>query len=184
MVATDFRTQTQTSVWTIDPSHSSVEFSVKHMMFATVKGRFSDVQGTISLDEDSHATSAVDVEIAAASVDTRDEKRDAHLRSADFFDAETYPTITFKSTKVEPKGANRAAVTGDLTIRGVTREVVLDTEETGRGQSPFGQDVIGFTATTTINRKDYGLNWNAALESGGVLVGDEVRITLDVEATR
>ncbi len=177
-------TATTTTVWTIDPSHSAVEFSVKHMMFTTAKGRFPDVTGTITLDDEDHATSAVDVEIAATSIDTRDEKRDEHLRSGDFFDAGTHPTITFKSTKVEPKGGNRAAVTGDLTIRGVTRQVVLDAEENGRGKSPFGQEVIGFTATTTVNRKDFGLNWNAALETGGVLVGEDVKITLDIEANR
>ena len=180
MVTTDNQT---TTVWTIDPSHSSVEFAVKHMMFTTVKGRFAGVKGTITLDDDSHTTSAVDVEIDVHTIDTRDEKRDGHLRSPDFFDAERFPTITFRSTRVTPTGDNTAKITGDLTMHGVTREVTIDAEETGRGTSPFGPQVIGFTATTTLNRKDYGLNWNAALESGGVLVGEEVKITLDVEST-
>jgi len=180
MVTTD---KTTTTVWTIDPSHSSVEFAVKHMMISTVKGRFAGVKGTITLDDQSHNTSAVDVEIDVHTVDTRDEKRDGHLRSPDFFDAEHYPTITFRSTRVTPTGDTTAEVTGDLTMHGVTHEVTLDTEETGRGTSPFGPQVIGFTATTNLNRKDYGLGWNAALESGGVLVGEDVKISLDVEAT-
>ena len=184
MVTTDKTSQETTTVWTIDPSHTSAEFAVKHIMFTTVKGRFSGVKGTITLDEDNHAASAVDVEIDVHTIDTRDEKRDGHLRSPDFFDAAHYPTITFRSTKVVPTGEHTAKITGDLTMHGVTREVTLDAEETGRGRSPFGTEVIGFTATATLNRKDYGLNWNAALESGGVLVGDEVKITLDVEATR
>ncbi len=169
--------------WEIDSAHSLVEFAVKHMMFTTVKGRFAAVDGTIRADEGDPANSAVQVTIAVASIDTRDEKRDGHLRSPDFFDAEHHPTITFRSTRVTPTGDTTANVTGDLTMHGVTREITLDAEETGRGTSPFGPQVIGFTATTTLNRKDYGLGWNAALESGGVLVGEDVRISLDVEAT-
>lgn len=184
MVTTEQTSRQTMSVWTIDPAHTSAEFAVKHMMFTTVKGRFSGVKGTITLDDDSHTTSAVDVEIDVHTIDTRDVKRDGHLRSPDFFDAEHYPTITFRSTRVTPTGDTTAKITGDLMMHGVTREVTLDAEETGRGTSPFGPEVIGFTATTTLNRKDYGLTWNAALESGGVLVGDEVKITLDMEATR
>lgn len=175
-------TATATTVWTIDPSHSAVEFSVKHMMFATAKGRFSDVMGTITVDNEHGGNSSVEVEIAAASIDTHDAKRDEHLKAADFFDVETYPTITFKSTEVEPAGDSNLKVTGDLTIRGVTRPVVLDAEFNGQGTNPWGQGVISYSAHTKINRKDFGLNWNAALESGGVLVGDEVKITIEIEA--
>jgi polyisoprenoid-binding protein YceI len=174
-------TATATTTWTIDPSHSVVEFSVKHMMFATVKGRFTEVTGAINLDNKNVANSSVEVTIGAASIDTRDEKRDEHLRSADFFDAETYPTLEFKSTSVEAKG-NDLKVTGDLTIHGVTKQVVLNTEFNGQGSNPWGQQVISYSASTKINRKDFGLNWNAALESGGVLVSDEVKIVIEIEA--
>jgi polyisoprenoid-binding protein YceI len=174
-------TATNATVWTIDPSHSVLEFSVKHMMFATVKGRFTEVAGTITLDNENVANSSVDVTIGAASIDTRDEKRDEHLRSADFFDVETFPNLTFKSTSVEAKGDN-LKVTGDLTIHGVTKQVVLDSELNGQGANPWGQQVISYSASTKINRKDYGLNWNAALESGGVLVSDEVKISIEIEA--
>lgn len=176
--------QAATSVWTIDPAHSNVEFAVKHMMFTTVKGRFGGVDGKIELNENDLADSFVNVTIDVNSVDTRDEKRNAHLRSADFFDTEQFPEITFKSTKVESAGDDEFKVTGDLTIHGVTKPVVLDVEQTGRGKNPWGQEVIGFEATTKINRKDFGLNWNAALESGGVLVSDDVKISIDIEATR
>src|SRR5690348_16423175 len=178
MVSTQI--QTETSVWTIDPAHSNVEFAVKHMMFTTVKGRFAGVDGQIELNENDLADSFVNVTIDATSVDTRDEKRNAHLRSADFFDVETHPTLTFKSTKVESKRDDDFKVTGDLTMHGVTKSVVLDVEQTGRGKNPWGQEVIGFEAKTKINRKDFGLNWNAALESGGVLVIDEVKIAIDI----
>jgi polyisoprenoid-binding protein YceI len=174
-------TATTTTTWTIDPSHSVVEFSVKHMMFATVMGRFTEVTGAINLDNQNVANSSVEVTIGAASIDTRDEKRDEHLRSADFFDAETYPTLEFKSTSVEAKG-NDLKVTGDLTIHGVTKQVVLNTEFNGQGSNPWGQQVISYSASTKINRKDFGLNWNAALESGGVLVSDEVKISIEIEA--
>lgn len=172
-----------TSTWSIDPAHSSVEFAVKHMMFATAKGRFSDVKGTITLDEQDPTNSKVDVEIAVASIDTRDEGRDTHLRSPDFFDAETFPTMTFQSTGVEPADDGTLRVTGTLQIRDVAKDVVLDATLNGRGTSPFGPQVIGYSAATTINRKDFGLNWNAALEAGGVLVGEEVKISIDLEAT-
>jgi len=172
------------TTWEIDPKHSLVELSVKHMMFTTVKGRFGDVKGTIVIDDSNPANSSVEAEIAAASIDTREEQRDAHLRSADFLDAETYPTITFKSRRVEgARGSDSLKVTGDLTMRGVTRDVVLDTTLNGRGKNPQGQDVAGFTAETTINRKDFGLNWNAALESGGLLVSDAVKILIEVQAS-
>ncbi len=178
---TDTQIRTGTSNWAIDASHSHVEFAVKHMMFSTVKGSFSGVSGTITLDEENIANSSVTVEIDASTINTRDEKRDAHLRSADFFDVEQYPTITFTSTKVEPNGDD-LRITGDLTMHGVTMPVVLEAEFTGRGMSPFGMEVIGYTAKTKINRSDFGLTWNAALETGGVLVGDEIKITIDIEA--
>ena len=172
------------TIWQIDPAHTLVEFAVKHMMFATVKGRFGGVRGTIVEDAADPSRSSVEVEIEAASIDTRDEKRDAHLRSPDFLDVESYPTITFKSSRVEHAGRDRLRVVGDLTIHGTTREVVLDTTINGRGTTPFGQEVAGFTAETTINRRDFGLNWNVALEAGGVLVGDTVKILLEVEALK
>ncbi|MEJ7900704.1 MAG: YceI family protein [Thermomicrobiales bacterium] len=175
-------TATTTTVWTIDAVHSSVDFSVKHMVFATAKGRFSDVKGTIALDSEKVANSTVKVEIAADSVDTRDAKRDEHLKSADFFDAETYPTLAFTSTKVESAGGSNLAVTGDLTIHGVTKQVVLETEFNGQGTNPWGQGVISYTAHAKINRKDFGLSWNSALESGGVLVGEDVKIAIEIEA--
>ena len=172
------------STWSIDPAHSHVQFAVRHLVVSTVKGRFGDVGGTIALDEQHLAGSSVEVEIDAATVDTREERRDAHLRSADFLDVERFPTITFRSTRVEPGRGDAFRVVGDLTIHGVTRQVVLEGEQTGRGPSLSGAEVIGFEATTKINRRDFGLTWNATLETGGVVVGDEVKITIDVEATR
>lgn len=174
-------TATTTTVWTIDHSHSVVEFAVKHMMFATVKGRFSDVSGAITIDHENLANSHVDVTIDAASVDTHDDKRNGHLRSADFFDTENHPALTFRSTRVVPHGQD-LTVTGDLTIRGVSHPAILDVEFNGQGVNPWGQQVISYSATTKINRKDYGLNWNAALETGGMLVGDEIKITIEIEA--
>ena len=172
------------ATWAIDPAHSLVEFGVKHMMFTTVKGRFATVSGTIVTHDANPATASVRAEIAAASIDTREAQRDAHLCSPDFLDAERYPTLTFRSTQVAPRGRGRYVVTGDLTIRGVTREVSLEVELTGRGTDPWGNERVGFTATTAINRKDFGLTWNQALEAGGVLVGDEVKVFLEVQATR
>ncbi|HEX6939236.1 MAG TPA: YceI family protein [Longimicrobiales bacterium] len=172
------------STWTIDPAHTTVEFVVKHMMIAKVKGRFADVSGTIVLDEDALERSSVEVEIAAASIDTRVADRDAHLRSADFLDVENHPKLTFRSRRIEPAGEGAFRVVGDLTIRGTTREVVLDVEDQGRGKDPWGGERAAFSATTEIDRRDYGLVWNAALETGGVLVGDNVRINIEVEAVR
>jgi polyisoprenoid-binding protein YceI len=181
MTAAD--TQTQTTLWTIDPNHSTVEFSAKHMMFATVKGRFGSVSGTIDFDPANPTAGSVNVEIDAASVDTRVADRDKHLRSADFFDVENFPKLTFRSTRIEQKD-DEFIVYGDLTIRDVTREVALETEFQGVGKSPWGQEVAGFEAKTKINRTDFGLTWNTALESGGVLVGDEIKINIYVEALR
>lgn len=172
------------TVWQIDPAHTTVSFSGKHMMFTTVRGGFRDVTGTILLDDANPAASSVEVAIDAGSIDSGVEQRDGHLKSADFLDVENHPTIAFTSTKVEPRGAERARVTGDLSIRGVTRPVTLDVQLTGKGTNPWGKEVVGFEARTTINRKDFGLTWNVALEAGGFLVSDEVKIELDVQAVK
>lgn len=166
----------------IDTSHSSVGFAVRHLMISKVRGTFARWQGTITLDDDL-ARSSVEVKIEAASIDTKDEKRDAHLRSADFFDADTYPRMTFASKRVEVVGP-RLHVTGDLTIRGTTREVVLRVEQLGLAKDPWGNQRAAFSASTSIDRKDFGLHWNQVLEAGGVMVGDKVEITLDVEAVQ
>ena len=176
--------QTGTSTWQIDPAHTLVEFAGRHMMVTTVKGRFKGVRGTITIDEADPARSAVEAELDAASLDTGNEQRDAHLKSPDFLDVEKYPTITFRSTRAQPQGNERARVTGELTVHGVTREVTLDTELTGFGRNPFGKEVAGFEARTTLNRKDFGLTWNMALETGGVLVSDTLKVEINVEATK
>jgi polyisoprenoid-binding protein YceI len=177
-------TQNALSTWTIDQSHSLAEFSVRHMMVSTTRGQFQTVEGSLQINESDLTQSSVDVTIDVASLTTRDEKRDEHLRSADFFDATTFPTITFKSTGIEQKKSDKYLVHGDLTIRGVTRPVVLETEFNGFGTSPWGQTVAGFEADTEISRKDFGLEWNVALETGGVLVGDKVKIHIEVEAIK
>ncbi len=177
-------TSATATTWKIDPSHSLIEFSTKHMMFTTVKGRFADIEGTITLDEANPEQSSTEATIAAASIDTRAEQRDVHLKSADFFDVEKHPTLTFKSTKVEVQGNESAKVTGDLTIKDVTRSITMDVTLNGLGKNPFGQEVAGFTAETTINRKDFGLNWNVALEAGGMLVSDTIKITLEIQAAK
>jgi polyisoprenoid-binding protein YceI len=173
-----------TTSWQLDPAHTQIWFSVRHMMFATVKGQFTRFAGEIEIAEDDAIGLRVDVEIDAASVDTHNDQRDTHLRSADFFDVENHPKLTFVSRDVERVAGGRFRVRGDLTIRGVTREVVLDAEETGRGRDPWGAEKIGFTAETRVDRKQFGLMWNQALEAGGVLVSDEVRISIDGQATR
>jgi polyisoprenoid-binding protein YceI len=175
---------TKISTWQIDPAHTTVEFAIKHLMVTTVKGYFGDVRGTIVIDEADPARSLVDATIGAASIDTRNAQRDAHLRAPDFLDVERYPTITFRSRRVEPRGTNAARIIGDLTIRDVTREVVLDATLEGRGRDPWGNERIGFSARTTIDRRDFGLTWNEPLETGGFLLGDQVEISLDVEAIR
>ncbi len=170
--------------WKIDPSHTRAGFSVRHMMIANVHGQFETVTGTVNFNEADPARSTVDVQIDVASLNTRDEKRDAHLRSADFFDAEKYPYLTFKSRRAEKLGENHGRLIGDLTIRGITHEVALDVEYTGQAKSPWGTTSAGFTARTKINRKDWGLNWNVALEAGGVLVGDTVNIDIEAEIVK
>jgi len=175
-------TATATSTWNIDPAHSMAEFKVKHMMISNVKGSFPKVSGVLTLDETDLTKSHVEATIDVSSVQTRDEQRDGHLKSADFFDVEKYPTMTFKSTSVKLTGADSGVVEGDLTIKGVTRKVAFDVEgPTAPAKDPWGNTRVAVSATTKISRKDYGLTWNAALETGGVLVGDEVTITLDVQ---
>ena len=169
------------TLWKIDPAHSLIEFGVRHLMITTVKGRFGGVEGTVQLDEADPAFADVDVRIDAASIDTREPQRDAHLRSADFFDAEKYPHLTFTTKRPIKRRGNEFELVGDLTIHGVTREVVLDVTEEGRGKDPWGGERLGFSATTKIKRSDFGLTWNQALETGGVLVGDDIKISLDLE---
>jgi polyisoprenoid-binding protein YceI len=183
-MTTDTLTQKQTR-WNIDSSHSQAEFTVKHMMITKVRGRFSDVEGSIHLDGENPENSRVKVEIDAASIDTREEDRDAHLRSEDFLNAEEYPTLTFESKRVEGLELEDGAqfkVIGDLTIRGTTKEVELDATFEGGGQDPWGNQRVAFSADTSIDRRDFGLTWNQALETGGVLVGNEVKIHLEAQA--
>lgn len=170
--------------WIIDDSHSLIQFTVRHMMISKVRGRFDRFSGTIAADEQNPANSAVNVQIEAASINTRDAKRDAHLTSPDFLDVASYPYITFVSKRIEVLDESHGRITGDLTIRGVTREVTLDVEYNGQARSPWGTVSAGFHAHTTINRKDWGLTWNMALETGGVLVGDELEIDIEVELIR
>jgi polyisoprenoid-binding protein YceI len=174
--------QTSTTTWKIDPAHSTAEFKVKHMMIANVKGQFSKVSGALVLDESDLANSRVEANIEAASIHTRDDQRDAHLKSADFFDVEKFPTLHFKSSGISIVRDGELSVEGGLTIRGVTRKVRFAVEgPTPPAKDPWGNTRVGISATTTINRKDFGLTWNAALETGGILVGDEVIITLEAE---
>jgi polyisoprenoid-binding protein YceI len=174
--------QTAITTWNIDPVHSVAEFKVKHMMISNVKGQFTRVKGVLVLDETDLTKSRVEASIEAASISTREEQRDAHLKSADFFDVEKFPTLSFKSTRVTRVADGELAVAGELTIHGVTRQVVFTVEgPTAPGKDPWGNTRIGLSATTKINRKDFGLTYNAALETGGILVGDEVTITLDVQ---
>lgn len=170
-----------TTTWNIDPTHSSVSFSIKHMMIAKVHGAFEKVSGVLLYDTSDVTKSSIEASIEAASVNTREAQRDTHLKSADFFDVEKFPTLTFRSKKIAKDGDD-LKVTGDLTIRDVTKEVTLDVEgPTPEIKDPYGNIKIGISATTKIKRKDFGLSWNAALEAGGVLVGDDVQITLDIQ---
>lgn len=174
--------QTATTTWNIDPVHSVAEFKVRHMMISNVKGQFTGVTGVLTLDETNVTNSLIEASIEAASINTRDAQRDAHLKSADFFEVEKYPTLSFRSTRVSGAADGTLAVAGELSMHGVTREVVFTAEEPAAPRKdPWGNTRLGVSATTKINRKDYGLTWNAALETGGLLVGEEVTITLDVE---
>lgn len=176
--------QTAVTAWTIDPAHSIAEFAVRHMMVSTVKGRFRSMEGVITLDEERPERSSVVATIDVASIDTAEPDRDAHLRSDDFFNAERFPKMTFRSTRVERIDDEHWKVYGDLTIRDVTKEVVLDTELEGRVKDPWGNERIGFSASTELNRKEFGLRWNQVLETGGVVVGDRVKVSLHIEAVR
>lgn len=167
--------------WTIDSSHTRVTFTVRHMMVANVYGQFETIEGKVDFNPDQPDQTGVDVRIGAATINTRDGKRDAHLRSADFLDADRYPFLYFKSKQVEVLDDHHGRLVGDLTIRDVTREVVLDVAHNGTNRSPWGTTVAGFTASTRVNRKDWGLNWNVALETGGWLVSDTININIDLE---
>ncbi|HKU67744.1 MAG TPA: YceI family protein [Candidatus Baltobacteraceae bacterium] len=174
--------QTQEKLlYTLDKSHSTVEFVVRHLMISKVRGRFASFDGQIDLAPGSDLPEAISANIDVASIDTREEQRDAHLKSADFFEVEKYPALTFASTRVEGT-PDDFKVYGNLTIHGVTKEVVLAGSFEGRGADPWGGERVGYSAHTTINRKDFGLTWNAALETGGVVVSDEVKIELNVQA--
>lgn len=190
-MATETQTQADTrtgkTTWQLDPAHTQVEFAVKHMMFTSVRGRFGEVSGKLELDPENPNASRVEVEIDAASIDTGVPDRDAHLRSADFLDAENHPKLTFRSTAV--KGADFEPgedfqVEGELEIRGTTRKITLDAIYHGQGKDPFGNHKAGFTAEMDLDRSDFGLTWNQALEAGGVLVGERVKITIDAQFAR
>ena len=171
-----------TSTWQIDPQHSSAQFAVRHLGLSTVRGAFSKLSGTMVRDDQDITNSSVEVTIEVNTVDTREPDRDKDLRSERFFDVAHFPTMTFKSKKVEQVAPGKLRVTGDLTIRGTTREVTLDVDgPTAPVKDPWGNQRLAATATTKINRQDYGVKWNAKLDNGGVVVGDEVNITLDVE---
>lgn len=167
--------------WNIDNAHTLVQFAVRHMMLSKVRGQFEKFSGSVDLDEANPGATQVNVQVETASVNTREPQRDAHLKSPDFFDSEKFPVMKFASTRVELTGDSTAKMYGDLTIKDVTREVVLNVEFTGKAKSPWGTTSVGFTGTTKINRKDWNLTWNQVLETGGVLVGDEIEITIELE---
>ena len=171
------------TVWKLDPSHTNVEFSAKHMMFTTVKGRFANVAGTVTVNGETPDTATVEAVMKAESIDTRTEQRDQHLRSADFLDAANYPDVSFKSTKVSG-GKGDFQLTGDLTIRGTTHPITLDVAYEGAGKDPWGGERMGFSATGKLDRREYGLVWNQALEAGGILVSNDVKIQIDAQLTR
>ncbi|MDP9178391.1 MAG: YceI family protein [Gemmatimonadota bacterium] len=169
--------------WQIDPAHSNIEFGVRHLMISTVKGRFGEVAGTVTVDPDDPRAVGVDVTLKTASIDTRQEQRDAHLRSADFFDVEKWPVISFSGKRAEGDTDRKFRLFGDLTIRDVTREIVLDVTKEGEGTDPWGNLRTAFSAQAKIDRRDFGLTYNQVLEAGGVVVGDEIKISIDVELT-
>jgi polyisoprenoid-binding protein YceI len=168
--------------WNIDPAHSAAQFTVRHLVISRVRGTFERWQGAINFDPSQPEASKVSVRIEAASIDTHEPNRDQHLRSAEFFDVEKYPAITFESRQIDRRGKDRYRVLGDLTMHGVTRPVELDAEYLGAGKDPWGNERVGFFAKTAVNRKEFGLNWNQLLEGGGVVVSDQVEISLDVQA--
>ena len=170
--------------WQIDSAHSEINFSVRHMMISNVRGRFESFTGEVNFDEENPANTKVEVQIDANSIDTREPNRNNHLRSQDFLYAEKYPYLTFRSKRVEVTGKNRARLVGDLTVRDITREVTLDVEYSGQAKSPWGTTSAGFSASGSLNRKDWDLTWNQALETGGVLVGDEIKFNVEVEIVK
>ncbi|QCJ43033.1 YceI family protein [Bacillus sp. S3] len=170
--------------WALDPAHSSVDFSVRHMMIANVKGTFNSFNASIEADPADLTTASIEFSVETASVDTRSKDRDAHLVSTDFFDVENHPNMTFKSTSIEKTDEGEYNVTGDLTLRGLTKQETFFVTFEGQGKDPWGNEKAGFSATGTVNRSDYGLVWNAALETGGVLVGDKVKINLQIQAAK
>lgn len=173
------------STWQIDPAHTSAQFAVRHLMVSTVRGQMGKVSGVVTLDDTDLTKSSVEASIDVNGIDTREPKRDDHLRSADFLDVAKYPTITFKSTKVEKVADDHYKVTGDLTLRGVTKSVVLDVTGSPKPlQDPMGNVKVGGSATTRINRQDFGVSWSKSLDGGGVVVGDDVDITIDVELVK
>lgn len=167
--------------WKIDPSHSEIQLSVRHMMISKVRGRFESFDGQVDFNEENPTASSVDVTIDAGSINTRDGQRDGHLKSADFLNAEAYPVLRFKSNRVEVVGEKKGRIYGELTIRDISREVVLDAEFTGKAKSPWGTTSAGFSATTSFDRTDWGLGWNQALETGGILVGNKVDVSIELE---
>jgi polyisoprenoid-binding protein YceI len=172
------------ATYSVDPSHSEIGFSVRHMMFAKVRGQFKTWNVKLAYDAQNPAKSTIEVDVDTASVDTRDDQRDGHLRSGDFFESEKFPKMTFKSTHIEPSDTGKYKVTGDLTIRGVTHPVTLAVEQTGAGKDPWGNDRLGFSAHGEIHRGEWGLKWNQALEAGGVLVSDKVDIHVEAEVVQ
>lgn len=170
--------------YSVDKAHSEVGFTVRHMVFAKVHGQFKDWETTLTYDEANPTKSSIQVDIATASVDTGEEKRDGHLRSADFFEADKFPKMTFQSKRIDSNGSGRYKLIGDLTLHGATHEVALDVEETGRGKDPWGNQRIGFSAKGTLNRSDFGLKWNQALETGGLLVSDKVDVEIEAQVVQ
>lgn len=171
------------TTWKLDPSHTIVEFSAKHLMISTVKGRITDVEGTIEADESDFRKSSVEANLNAASIDTRTEQRDNHLRSADFLHVESFPAIKFRSTRIEGD-KNEFKLTGDLTIKDVTRPITLDVSFEGQTKDPWGGERVGFSAKGKLDRRDFGLTWNQLLETGGAVVGNEIKIAIEVEALK
>ncbi len=171
-------------LWKIDPAHSEINFSIRHMMISNVRGRFEQFTGTVDFNEENPAASRVSVQIDAASINTREPNRDGHLRSPDFFNVEKYPYLTFVSKKIDVVDSEHGRITGDLTIRDITRPVVLNVEYSGQAKSPWGTTSAGFSAQTVINRKDWDLTWNKSLETGGMLVGDEIKVDIELEIVK
>ncbi len=170
--------------WQIDTSHSHINFTARHMMISKVRGSFETFSGTVNFDEANPTNTTVNIEVDLASVNTRDEQRDGHLKSPDFFDVANYPTMTFVSSRVERVDENNGRLIGDLTIKGITKEVTLNVEYAGLAKSPWGTESAGFSASGSLNRKEWGLNWNQALETGGVLVGEKINIEIELELVK